>query len=110
MRTQRLVKMPTLPHIRAELQHWMREAIRLSPGDETALLEAFDAVFNRHEQLWLESKHDAIEALSAGYAERLARITSELQAKDATTSQISSYFEQLVAELTDKSNRDRRPS
>ena len=106
MRTQRLVKMPTLPHTRAELQHWMREAIRLSPADETALLEAFDAVFTRHEQLWLESKHDAIEALSTGYAERLARITSELQAKDVTTSQISSYFEQLVADLTDKSNRD----
>src|SRR5436190_24067664 len=36
----------------------------------------------------------------------MARVQTELSAKDATVSSISRYFEALVAELTDKSNRD----
>ena len=63
-------------------------------------------MFTRHERLWQESKQEAIQALSAGFAEKMARVTHELQAKDATVSSISRYFEQLVADLTDKSQRD----
>jgi diguanylate cyclase (GGDEF)-like protein len=36
----------------------------------------------------------------------MAHVQTELTAKDATVSSISRYFEALVAELTDKSNRD----
>jgi GGDEF domain-containing protein len=36
----------------------------------------------------------------------MARVKNELSAKDATVSSISRYFEQLVADLTDKSHRD----
>jgi diguanylate cyclase (GGDEF)-like protein len=36
----------------------------------------------------------------------MARATHELDQKDATVSTISRYFEQLVADLTDKSQRD----
>ena len=36
----------------------------------------------------------------------MARVKNELSAKDATVSSISHYFEQLVADLTDKSHRD----
>ena len=106
MRTQRVVKTPPLPQTRSELQQWVHDTMRLSPGEESQLLSAFDAVFTRHERLWQESKHEAIQALSAGFAEKMARVTTELQAKDETTSNISSYFEQLVADLTDKSYRD----
>jgi diguanylate cyclase (GGDEF)-like protein len=70
------------------------------------LLSAIDGVFGRHEQLWQESKHEAIQALSAGFADKMARVQHELHAKDATVSSISRYFEQLVADLTDKSHRD----
>lgn len=73
---------------------------------EAALLSAIDAVFTRHEQLWQESKHDAIQALSAGFADKMAHVQTELSAKDATVSSISRYFEALVADLTDKSQRD----
>ena len=67
---------------------------------------AIDAVFSRHERLWQESKHEAIQALSAGFADKMARVKTELSAKDATVSSISRYFEALVADLTDKSHRD----
>jgi diguanylate cyclase (GGDEF)-like protein len=69
-------------------------------------VQALDAVLSRHEHLWQESKHDAIQALSAGFADKLARVKTELSAKDATVSSISRYFEALVADLTDKSHRD----
>lgn len=95
-----------LPQTRSELQSWVHATLRL-PGElEHGLLLAIDAVFTRHERLWQESKHEAIQALSAGFADKMARVTHELQAKDATVSSISHYFEQLVADLTDKSNRD----
>src|SRR5436309_8998343 len=95
-----------LPQTRSELQQWVRERLRLPAALETALIAAIDNVFTRHERLWQESKHEAIQALSAGFAEKMARVKTELSAKDATVSSISRYFEQLVADLTDKSNRD----
>jgi GGDEF domain-containing protein len=94
------------PQTRNELQQWVRDTLRLSPHLESALLDAIDAVFTRHERLWQESKHEAIQALSAGFADKMARVQTELSAKDATVSSISRYFEALVADLTDRSHRD----
>ena len=103
-------KLPTpeasQPQTRNELQIWVREQLRLPGSVETSLLTAIDAVFTRHERLWQESKHEAIQALSAGFADKMARVQTELSAKDATVSSISRYFEALVADLTDKSHRD----
>ena len=95
-----------LPQTRSELQAWVHDHLRLSGEAERSLLASIDAVFTRHERLWQESKHEAIQALSAGFADKMTRVTHELQAKDATVHSISRYFEQLVADLTDKSNRD----
>jgi GGDEF domain-containing protein len=95
-----------LPQTRNELHVWIRETVHLPAQLETDLLSAIDAVFTRHERLWQESKHEAIQALSAGFADKMSRVKDELQAKDATVSSISRYFEQLVADLTDKSHRD----
>jgi GGDEF domain-containing protein len=94
------------PQTRNELQAWVRSHLRLAPTLETSLLNAIDAVFSRHERLWQESKHDAIQALSAGFADKMARVQTELLAKDTTVSSISHYFEALVADLTDKTHRD----
>lgn len=95
-----------LPQTRSELQLWVHEHLRLSADAEQALLSAVDVVFTRHERLWQESKQEAVQALSSGFADKMARVTHELQARDATVQSISRYFEQLVADLTDKSNRD----
>jgi GGDEF domain-containing protein len=95
-----------VPQTRTELQAWVRDHLRLPPTIEAELLQAIDAVFSRHERLWQESKHDAIQALSSGFADKMARVKTELSAKDATVSSIARYFEALVADLTDKSHRD----
>jgi PleD family two-component response regulator len=84
----------------------VHEHLHLSNHLESALQGAIEAVFTRQEQLWRDSKQEAIQALSAGFAEKMARVKHELSAKDATVSSISRYFEQLVADLTDKSHRD----
>jgi diguanylate cyclase (GGDEF)-like protein len=94
------------PQTRNELRTWVRNRLHLSTSHESALFTAIDAVFTRHERLWQESKDEAIRALSAGFAEKMARVKTELNAKDATVSSISRYFEALVADLTEKSHRD----
>jgi PleD family two-component response regulator len=94
------------PQTRNELQRWVREQLALPPALATSLIAAIDAVFTRHERLWQESKQEAIRALSAGFADKMAHVQTELSAKDATVSSISRYFEALVADLTDKSHRD----
>jgi PleD family two-component response regulator len=94
------------PQTLNELQVWIRDTLRLQPDQEASLLASIDAVFARQERLWQESKHDAIRALSAGFAEKMARVKTELSAREATVSSISRYFEALVADLTEKSHRD----
>ncbi len=94
------------PQTRNDLQAWVHDRLALSPAIETSLIAAIDAVFTRHERLWQESKQEAITALSAGFADKMAHVQTELSAKDATVSSISRYFEALVADLTDKSHRD----
>jgi diguanylate cyclase (GGDEF)-like protein len=106
MQLDKIHSRPAQPQTRSELQTWIRENLRVSAHLEHALLAAIDAVFTRYERLWQESKHEAIQALSAGFADKMTRVQTELSAKDATVSSISRYFEGLVADLTDKSHRD----
>jgi diguanylate cyclase (GGDEF)-like protein len=106
MRSEPLAESKPQPQTRSELQAWIRDSLKLPASLESALLSAIDMVFSRHERLWQESKHDAIQALSSGFADKMARVKNELSAKDATVSSISRYFEQLVADLTDKTHRD----
>lgn len=106
MRPDKMIDTSVLPQTRNELRVWVRDHLHLTHANEEALVNAIDAVFTRHERLWQESKHEAIQALSAGFADKMARVKTELNAKDATVSSISQYFEALVADLTDKSHRD----
>jgi GGDEF domain-containing protein len=106
MRSDQLPDSDSQPQTRNELQAWIREQLKLPTEAERSLLTAIDTVFSRHERLWQESKHEAIQALSAGFADKMSRVQTELSAKDATVSSISHYFEALVADLTDKSHRD----
>jgi len=106
MRSEKVPASDPQPQTRNELQAWVREQLKLPAALEKSLLTAIDTVFSRHERLWQESKHEAIQALSAGFADKMARVQTELSAKDATVSSISHYFEALVADLTDKTHRD----
>ena len=106
MRPEKALTEKPQPQTRSELQSWIREQLRLPESVEQKLFLAIDAVFTRHERLWQESKHEAIQALSAGFADKMARVKTELSARDATVSSISRYFEALVADLTDRAQRD----
>jgi len=89
MKHERVMAPGSQPQTRNDLQAWVHEHLHLSASAESALLAAIDAVFTRHERLWQESKHDAIQALSAGFAEKMALVKTELSAKDATVSRLS---------------------
>jgi diguanylate cyclase (GGDEF)-like protein len=88
------------------LREWIRQHVPLSPSDERAVLGAVDGVFERHERLWHQSKQEALQAMSAGFAERMRQMRDELAAREATVASITHYFEELVAELTDRVHRD----
>lgn len=94
------------PETRSELQEWVRARLHLTSAQEQSLLEAIDNVFLTHERLWQQSKQEAIQAISAGFTERMNRLRDELSARDATVSSIAKYFEDLVADLTDRVHRD----
>src|SRR5688500_20272200 len=65
-----------------------------------------DHVIARQRQLVEESKHEAIRALSEGFAAKMERFQRQLTEKDITVSNIARYFEEVVADLTEKSHRD----
>ena len=90
----------------AELREWVQDRLGLDPAREAELLQRIEDVVARQRQLVEESKHDAIRALSEGFAEKMERLHSQLSEKDVTVSNIARYFEEVVAELTDKSHRD----
>jgi len=94
------------PETRSELHQWVRDQMHLPAQTEQGLLDAIDSVFLQHERLWQQSKQEAIQAVSAGFTDRMNKMREELTARDATVSSISKYFEELVADLTDRVHRD----
>jgi diguanylate cyclase (GGDEF)-like protein len=90
----------------AELREWVQEHLQLDSAREAELLQRVEHVLARQRQLVEESKHDAIRALSEGFAEKMDRLQHQLTEKDVTVSNIARYFEEVVADLTDKSHRD----
>jgi diguanylate cyclase (GGDEF)-like protein len=97
---------PSTPETRSDLHQWVRNHLHLPAAQEQSLLDAIDGVFIQHERLWQQSKQEAIQAVSAGFTERMNRMREELSARDATVSSIARYFEELVADLTDRVHRD----
>jgi diguanylate cyclase (GGDEF)-like protein len=106
MRARKIIQTGSQPESRSDLHQWVRERLHLPAPQEQALLDAIDSVFLQHERLWQQSKQEAIQAVSTGFGERLNRLRDELQARDATVSSIARYFEDLVADLTDRVHRD----
>src|SRR5919109_3168766 len=94
------------PRSTAELRDWIQENLGLPPDREARLLRAIEQVVALQRQLVEESKHEAIRALSEGFASKMDRLQRQLSEKDVTVSNIARYFEDVVAELTEKSHRD----
>jgi diguanylate cyclase (GGDEF)-like protein len=94
------------PRTADELREWVSAHLELDPKRESELLLAIDQVLARQRQLIEESKHEAIRAMSEGFAAKMERLQGQLTEKDVTVSNIARYFEEVVAELTEKSHRD----
>lgn len=97
---------PELPDSAETLAVWIRDRVPMPDSRRTELLKAVGAVLESQRQRWEASKDEAITALSEAFAQKMARLHAELVAKEATVSSVSRYFEELVAELTEKSHRD----
>src|SRR5215208_4610012 len=95
-----------VPRTMAELRAWLKAYLPLKDEHAARLFTAIESVLASQRQLVEESKHDAIRALSEGFAEKLARLQRQLTEKDVTVSNIARYFEEVVAGLTEKSHRD----
>ncbi len=94
------------PRTTAELRDWIHEQLTLDPDLEAQLLQKIEEVVGRQRQLLEESKHDAIRALAEGFTGKMDRLQRQISEKDVTVSNIARYFEEVVADLTEKSHRD----
>jgi diguanylate cyclase (GGDEF)-like protein len=94
------------PKSAAELRKWVIERYDLDESRAAELLSAIDSVIEGQRQLLEDSKRDAIRALSEGFAAKMERLQQQLTEKDVTVSNIARYFEDVVADLTEKSHRD----
>ena len=90
----------------AELRDWVLERLDLDSARAAELLQRIDDVVSHQRALIEESKHDAIRALSEGFAAKMELLQRQLSEKDVTVSNIARYFEDVVADLTEKSHRD----
>jgi len=95
-----------IPRSASDLHEWIRDEIPLVEDRAARLFEAIESVLAAQRQLVEQSKHEAIRALSEGFAEKLSRLQRQLTEKDVTVSNIARYFEDVVASLTEKSHRD----
>jgi diguanylate cyclase (GGDEF)-like protein len=96
----------SMPRTLDDLREWVRLNLKLDLQGEHQLLEAIEEVMARQRQLVEESKHDAIQALTEGFTAKMSRLQTQLSEKDVTVSNVARYFEEVVADLTDKSHRD----
>ena len=95
-----------LPRTTAELRVWVLEHFDVSGDRAAELVRAIDSVVAGQRQLIEESKVEAMRALTEGFAAKMERLQQQLSEKDVTVSNIARYFEEVVAELTEKSHRD----
>ena len=96
----------TLPASLDELRRWIREDLDAPEPQRADLIRAIDGIFDRQRELWQSSKLEAVQALSAGFADELGRLHGEVEAKERAVQDVARYFEGLVANLTDRTHRD----
>lgn len=93
-------------HTLDDLKHWVDRSLEASDAQKADLQTAISDVFERQRQVWKASKIEAIDALSAAFGDRLAKLREELMRREATVANITRYFEEVVAELSEKAHRD----
>ncbi|MEX2272434.1 MAG: GGDEF domain-containing protein [Vicinamibacterales bacterium] len=95
-----------LPRTTDELREWVAREFRMSRHEREELIRGLESVLQWQRDLLESSKDDAIRALSEGFAEKIQTLHAQLSEKDHRVSAIARYFEDVVADLSDKSQRD----
>ncbi len=99
------MKLPSTPD---ELRDWVSREFQMSHDERMTLARGIDSVLQWQRGLLESSKGDAIRAVSEGFSAKLQRLHTQLNEKDTRTNAIARYFEDVVADLSDKSQRDAR--
>jgi diguanylate cyclase (GGDEF)-like protein len=94
------------PSTTADLREWVQGQLDLKEDRATELLSRVEEVVQRQRQLVEASKQEAIRALTEAFADKMNGLQRQLAEKDTTVSNIARYFEEVVADLSDKSHRD----
>src|SRR5512132_1107185 len=94
------------PRTTSELKTWAQQRLGLDPERVSALLAVVERLLGQQRQLLEQSKAEAIRAMSEGFAQKLAGLQRELNEKESTVNTIARYFEEVVADLSDRSHRD----
>lgn len=97
-----------LPRTTEELRAWLDREFHLSRGDRDELVRGLERVLEWQRDMIERSKAEAMRALSQGFAEKLKTLHAQLSEKEHRVSAIARYFEDVVADLSDKSQRDAR--
>ena len=95
-----------LPRTTDELRDWVAREFRLSRHDRDELLRAIESVLEWQRDRHEASKAEAIQGLSEGFAEKIKTLHAQLSEKEHRVSAIARYFEDVVADLSDRSQRD----
>ena len=93
-------------HTRADLHDWIHDRLSLPADAEQELLGAIDHVLHHYERAWQESKDEAVRAVATGSAQLCERMRDELDAREETSRNVALYFERLVSDLTERTQRD----
>jgi diguanylate cyclase (GGDEF)-like protein len=75
-----------MPRTLDDLRDWIRQNLRLDLQAELDLVEAIEEVLTAQRQLVEESKRDAIQALTEGFASKMEKLQGQLSEKDTTVS------------------------
>lgn len=89
-----------------DLRHWIDRDLDAPANQKARLLAALADTLDRERRLSQESRTEAIQALSTAFADKLARLRDEIIRREATVANITRYFEEVVAELSEKAHRD----
>lgn len=95
-----------LPRTTDELREWVSREFRVSRHEREELIRGIESVLQWQRDLLEASKAEAIRGLSEGFAEKIQTLHAQLSEKDHRVSAIARYFEEVVADLSDKSQRD----
>ncbi len=109
--TRTVTTQPTRPSLSRpatldDLLQWIDATLAIPDTQKDDLKAAIVDIVDMQRERGQRAKLEAIEALSSGFARRVKRLHSEIEAKEQTVSMLARYFEDVVRDLSEKARRD----